>query len=254
MNEIMNLGIENKDGILVVSSRIIANGLGKQHNNVIRDLENIIGGSENSELISLIIPSYYKVDGQNRNYKEYLLTKDGFLLYMFSIRGYEEFKLAYIREFDRMKEELEKTQVKQITEKESYLLNILKANSDLERAVAINEYEVGYIKPLEYKGEYVDSVLSSETLLTTTQIAKDFGLSAIKLNKILHEQGIQYKQSNQWLLYAKYLQEGLCQSNTYLCEDGEARFLTKWTQRGKMFIYNLLKEKYGLLPVSQWEK
>jgi hypothetical protein len=46
---------------------------------------------------------------------------------MFSIRGYEEFKLAYIREFDRMKEELEKTQIKQITEKESYLLNILKA-------------------------------------------------------------------------------------------------------------------------------
>ena len=254
MNEIMNLGIENKDGTLVVSSRIVAEGLGKQHNNVIRDLENIIGNSENSELISLIIPSYYKVDGQNRNYKEYLLTKDGFLLYMFSIRGYEEFKLAYIREFDRMKEELEKTQVKQITEKESYLLNILKANSDLERAVAINEYEVGYVKPLEYKGEYVDSVLSSETLLTTTQIAKDFGLSAIKLNKILHEQGVQYKQSNQWLLYAKYLQEGLCQSNTYLCEDGEARFLTKWTQKGKMFIYNLLKEKYGLLPVSQWEK
>jgi phage regulatory protein, rha family len=259
MNEIMNLGIENKDGVLVVSSRIIANGLGKEHRNVVRDLENIlktmaIKGMLNSEHTPTIIESTYINEQNYQEYKEYLLTKDGFLLYMFSIRGYEEFKLAYIREFDRMKEELEKTQIKQITEKESYLLNILKANSDLERAVAINEYEVGYVKPLEYKGEYVDSVLSSETLLTTTQIAKDFSLSAIKLNKILHEQGIQYKQSNQWLLYAKYLQEGLCQSNTYLCEDGEARFLTKWTQRGKMFIYNLLKEKYGLLPVSQWEK
>lgn len=145
-------------------------------------------------------------------------------------------------------------QIQSMNIKENYLLNILKANNDLERAVAINEYEVGYVKPLEYKGEYVDRVLSSETLLTTTQIAKDFGLSAIKLNKTLHEQGVQYKQSNQWLLYAKYLQEGLCQSNTYLCEDGEARFLTKWTQKGKMFIYNLLKEKYGLLPISQWEK
>lgn len=251
MNEIMNLGIENKDGILVVSSRIIANGLGKDHAKVLRTLDKIY---ENPNVASLIIPSIYQVDGQDRNYREYLLTEEGFTLYMFSIQGYEEFKMAYIREFKKMREELEKTQVRQITEKESYLLNILKANSDLERAVAINEYEVGYIKPLEYKGEYVDSVLSSETLLTTTQIAKDFGLSAIKLNKILHEQGVQYKQSNQWLLYAKYLQEGLCQSNTYLCEDGEARFLTKWTQKGKMFIYNLLKEKYGLLPVSQWEK
>ena len=202
---------------------------------------------------ALILLSNY-IDSKGETRKEYLLTKDGFLLYMFSIRGYEEFKLAYIREFDRMKEELEKTQIKQITGKESYLLKILKANNELERAVAINEYEVGYIKPLEHKGEYCDNVLSSETLLTTTQIAKDFGLSAIKLNKILHEQGVQYKQSGQWMLYAKYLQEGLCQSNTYLCEDGEARFLTKWTQKGKMFIYNLLKEKYRLLPVSQWEK
>lgn len=250
MNEIMNLGIENKDGILVVSSRIVADGLGKRHDNVLRDLDNILTHSEMSALI--LLSNYTDNKGEIR--REYLLTKDGFLLYMFSIRGYEEFKLAYIREFDRMKEELEKIQVKQITEKESYLLNILKANNELERAVAINEYEVGYIKPLEHKGEYVDSVLLSETLLTTTQIAKDFGLSAIKLNKILHEQGVQYKQSGQWLLYAKYLQEGLCQSNTYLCEDGEARFLTKWTQKGKMFIYNLLKEKYGLLPVSQWKK
>ena len=250
MNEIMNLGIENKDGILVVSSRIVADGLGKRHDHVIRDLENIL---TNPNLGALILLSNY-IDSKGETRKEYLLTKDGFLLYMFSIRGYEEFKLAYIREFDRMKEELEKTQIKQITGKESYLLKILKANNELERAVAINEYEVGYIKPLEHKGEYCDNVLSSETLLTTTQIAKDFGLSAIKLNKILHEQGVQYKQSGQWMLYAKYLQEGLCQSNTYLCEDGEARFLTKWTQKGKMFIYNLLKEKYRLLPVSQWEK
>lgn len=242
MNEIMNLGIENKDGILVVSSRIVADGLGKRHDHVIRDLENIL---TNPNLGALILLSNY-IDSKGETRKEYLLTKDGFLLYMFSIRGYEEFKLAYIREFDRMKEELEKQNKIPQSFSEALLL-AGRIQAEKERL----ELENKQMKP---KIEYVDNVLVSETLLTTTQIAKDFGLSAMKLNKILHEQGVQYKQSNQWLLYAKYLQEGLCQSNTYLCEDGEARFLTKWTQKGKMFIYNLLKEKYGLLPVSQWEK
>lgn len=94
--------VKEENGKLVVSSRIIAKGLGKQHNNVIRDLENILNNSENSYLSSLIIPSTYKVEGQNRTYKEYLLTKDGFILYMFNIQGYVDFKLAYIKEYNRM--------------------------------------------------------------------------------------------------------------------------------------------------------
>lgn len=94
--------VKEENGKLVVSSRILAKGLGKQHNNVIRDLENIINNSENSYLSYLIIPSTYKVEGQNRTYKEYLLTKDGFILYMFNIQGYVDFKLAYIEEYNRM--------------------------------------------------------------------------------------------------------------------------------------------------------
>ena len=60
---------------------------------------------------SLIIPSVYKVEGQNREYKEYLLTKDGFTLYMFNIQGYQEFKIKYINEFNergKIIEELKK--------------------------------------------------------------------------------------------------------------------------------------------------
>lgn len=94
--------VKEENGKLVVSSRILAKKLGKQHNNVIRDLENIINNSENSYLSYLIIPSTYKVEGQNRTYKEYLLTKDGFILYMFNIQGYVDFKLAYIEEYNRM--------------------------------------------------------------------------------------------------------------------------------------------------------
>lgn len=84
---------------LVVSSRVIAKELGKRHDNVVRDLEKIL---ETSNLSSLIIPSFYRTQGQKREYKEYLLTKDGFTLYMFNIQGYQDFKLAYINRFNEM--------------------------------------------------------------------------------------------------------------------------------------------------------
>ncbi|MDO4710637.1 MAG: Rha family transcriptional regulator [Peptostreptococcaceae bacterium] len=94
----------NKDHGLVVSSRVIAERLGKQHKHVIRDLENLISPNLD-RLESLIFPSQYK-DSRNRNYKEYLLTKDGFTLYMFNIQGYIDFKMAYINRFNEMEREL----------------------------------------------------------------------------------------------------------------------------------------------------
>lgn len=89
----------DKDYGLITTSRIIAEGLNKRHDHVLRDLERIL---ETPNVGSLIIPTTYKVKGQKREYKEYLLTKDGFTLYMFNIQGYNDFKMAYINEFNRM--------------------------------------------------------------------------------------------------------------------------------------------------------
>lgn len=96
----MNITIQenNKYG-LVVSSRVIAKELEKRHDHVIRDLEKIL---ETPNVGSLIIPSFYRTQGQKREYKEYLLTKDGFILYMFNIQGYQDFKFAYINRFNEM--------------------------------------------------------------------------------------------------------------------------------------------------------
>ena len=100
---------ENSQYGLVVSSRIVAEELGKRHCDVIRDLKQILENpnvvslnSENANLRSLIIPSTYKAEGQKRSYKEYLLTRDGFTLYMFNIQGYQDFKMAYIQKFNEM--------------------------------------------------------------------------------------------------------------------------------------------------------
>ena len=106
--------LEKKNNFYVVSSRVIAEQLDKRHTDVLRDIDVILEksdltflkNSENADLRSLIIPSLYQVKGQKRNYKEYLLTKDGFTLYMFNIQGYLDFKMAYINEFNRMEQAL----------------------------------------------------------------------------------------------------------------------------------------------------
>lgn len=97
------------------------------------------------------------------------------------------------------------------------------------------------------KAEYTDSVLSSEGYMTVTQIAKDYGRSAKWLNGILQAEGVQYKQSGQWMLYAKFADKGYTVSGTHVV--GDNSFVsTYWTQEGRKFIYDLLKEKYNLVP------
>lgn len=98
----------DKDYGLITTSRIVAEGLNKRHDHVLRDLERIL---ETPNVGSLIIPTTYKVKGQKREYKEYLLTKDGFTLYMFNIQGYNDFKMAYINEFNRMEKILKGEQL-----------------------------------------------------------------------------------------------------------------------------------------------
>ena len=111
MENIMDLvKVERNENYgLVVSSRVIAKGMGKRHTHVLEGIDKIIenqsaeisADSISTDLRRLIFTSNYK-DGKNRNYREYLLTKDGFILYMFNIQGYNKFKLAYINEFNRM--------------------------------------------------------------------------------------------------------------------------------------------------------
>lgn len=101
----MNVLIEqNSKYGLVVSSRVVAKELGKRHADVLRDLENILKNST-TQICVLFIKSEYKASNGKRN-KEYLLTKDGFTLYMFNIQGYIDFKMAYINKFNEMEKAL----------------------------------------------------------------------------------------------------------------------------------------------------
>lgn len=100
--------INNIDGVNVVSSRDVASGLGKRHDNVKRDLQNILK-SHSSDLRNEIMLSKY-TNNRGKECEEYLLTKDGFTLYMFNIQGYNEFKMAYINKFNEMERCIRKQQ------------------------------------------------------------------------------------------------------------------------------------------------
>ncbi|MDO5722510.1 MAG: phage antirepressor [Actinomycetaceae bacterium] len=103
------------------------------------------------------------------------------------------------------------------------------------------------------KVSYYDIVLQSDSLLTATEIAKDYGLSAKRLNRILRDEGVQFHQSGRWFLYARFAKQGYTQSKTHEYGEGQTRTHMYWTQKGRLFIYDLLKNACGLLPVIERE-
>lgn len=105
---------------------------------------------------------------------------------------------------------------------------------------------------LSVKANYYDRILQSKNSVPVTQIAKDYGMTAIAFNKMLHDYGIQYSIRNSWVLYAKYANLGYTQSKTYQIGDDKAIMHTCWTQAGRIFLYNFLAER-GIMPMCERE-
>ena len=124
----------------------------------------------------------------------------------------------------------------------------------LESENAVQKQQLLEMKP---KVSYYDVVINSPDLISITEIAKDYGWSAKHMNGYLHSKGIQYKQGDRiWILYQKYAEQGLTSTKThaYLTGDGNThtKVQTYWTQKGRLFIYDLLK-KDGILPLIEKE-
>lgn len=114
----------------------------------------------------------------------------------------------------------------------------------------LQRLHTGYIKTIEQQAplvEYANNVLNSESTYTTTQIAKELGMSAQLLNRLLHAYGVQFKQSGQWQLYKQYEDKGYTKTrtHTYTKKDGRVQSLltTVWTEAGRMFLHQTI-EKY----------
>ena len=127
----------------------------------------------------------------------------------------------------------------------------VEANEKLELECRMKDQQLGELKP---KADYCDLILQSKALVNISQIAKDYGMSGKAMNKLLHDLGVQYKQSNQWLLYSKYQNSGYTHSKTIdiTRSNGlsDVRMHTEWTQKGRLFLYELLKRN-GVIPVIE---
>lgn len=132
-----------------------------------------------------------------------------------------------------------------------HLLIQIEENEHLQLENKMKDQQIAELKP---KADYCDLILQNKGLMKMNSIAKDYGMSAIALNRKLHDLGVQYKQGKQWFLYSKYQNMGYTQSETIniVRKDGrpDVTLNTKWTQKGRLFLYNLLKE-HDIVPMIE---
>ncbi|MDU6763963.1 MAG: phage antirepressor [Staphylococcus sp.] len=139
--------------------------------------------------------------------------------------------------------------IEQTIQNPDYIIHVLTEFKKEREGRLVAEQQVNELKP---KATYYDLVLQNKSLLSVSKIAKDYGMSARSLNKLLHSLGVQYKQGDIWLLYAKYQDKGYTHTSTYALDEEHSKVTTKWTQKGRLFIYELLKE-HDILPVIEQE-
>lgn len=129
-----------------------------------------------------------------------------------------------------------------------------KRNERIRQLEAENGEQKTLIAQMQKGNDYLNTILQSTGTVTTTQIAQDYGLSAMAFNRKLNDMRIQHKVNGQWILYSGHQAKGYVHSKTitFYRSDGrpDTRMCTEWTQRGRLFLYDALKEA-GILPVIE---
>lgn len=237
------LVIKNQSGNDITTSLIVAEVFGKRHDHVLRDIENL-SCSESFRVANFgETPYVHEQNGQT--YRMYEMTKDGFSFLVMGYTGEKagEFKEKFIIEFNKREDMLKSDdyilfRAAQIQEKK-----ILALENELSIKQQVLEIQEEQIKELAPKAEYTDTVLQSNETYATTRIAQELGISAIALNKKLHEMRVQRKVDGQWILYAQYLDKQFAKSHTvpYPKSDGTTGTNTQtvWTEKGRQFIHSL---------------
>lgn len=245
---------------LTIDSREVSEMVEKKHSELLKDIRRYIGylAGVDFHLGDFFAESTY-LDKNNQERLCYQITKKGceFIAHKLTGQKGSLFTANYINRFHEMQTELERP-------RESYMIDnpierakawILEQQEkeQLKLTATKQQQVIGELKP---KADYVDRILKNKGLVTITQIAKDYGMSGQAMNKLLHELRVQYKQSDQWLLYRGHHGKGYTHSETIdiIRSDGslDIKMNTKWTQRGRIFLYNLLKEN-NVLPVIEQE-
>ena len=135
-------------------------------------------------------------------------------------------------------------------------------NAKINKVVAQAEEQVlqlsETVASMKPKADYCDIILQSKETVATTQIAQDYGMTAKAFNILLRNFGIQHKVAGQWVLYAPYLPLGYVQSESIPITHTDGRktikLFSKWTQKGRLFLYEELKKNNVLPLIERKEK
>ena len=247
-----------------IDSREVAEMVGKQHNELLKDIRRYAEqlGEGKIPQSDFFTESTY-VNSQNKKMPCYQVTKKGCEVIAHKLTGVKgtEFTAKYINRFHEMEDAI-KAHIP--TGNELIALAVVEAQKLLaQKEEEIKQLEDSVqqmdkvITELAPKADYADRILSSNDCMTVTQIAQDYGLSAVSFNRILSRAGIQRKVGEQWILYAEYQGKGYVQNKTYDYEKANGTTGTKlstvWTQKGRLFLYNRLKEIGGVPEMEKEE-
>jgi Rha family phage regulatory protein len=248
-----------KNNKAVTDSLTVAEVFRKDHRNVLRDIEvqlqKLIEAGEKEWGMLNFEHTQYQHQQNKQWYPKYDLTEDAFAIVAMSYVTPEamKMKVRFIEEFKKMREQLIKSQMP------SYMIDDpirraeawIQEQKEKQMLQLQNAQKDQIINELQPKATYYDLVLQNKSVLSIGKIAKDYGLSAQKMNDLLHELKVQYKQGECWLLHQNYADKGYTQSKTHVVDSEKSKLHTYWTQKGRLFIYELLKNKKGLLPIIE---
>lgn len=232
-NQLITLGLTERNGKVVVSSRDIARVFEKEHKIVMRDIRNIIaqdpdwGDGYNFVPIS-------ESDGYGREQPVYLMTRDGFTLLVMGYTGEKAmgFKKAYIAAFNEMERRLAPQNYK-----EALLALIAKEE---EREVLESKNAVLQLTAAKYEGQ-----TDTAELYKIGEIAEDLGTTAVTLNRFLQDCRVQYKPngSDTWRLYTDYIGANIAFPRYVTLNNGHDVLMLLWTPKGRDFIFDLAERE-----------
>lgn len=243
-----NLVIQSPQGRDVTTSLIVAEVFGKNHKEVLRDIERLSCSEDFRVRNFAHTPYTHPQNGQKYHYYE--MTKDGFSFLVMGYTGKKagEFKEMFINEFNKREMMLKSDDYILARSQEILQKRLLVAEKKLELAEATIEEQTAQLREQAPKVEYVDQVLASVNTYTSTQMAKELNLRhAEHMHALLKDRGVMYRQSGQWLITAKYSERGYTKTRThaYVRSDGSqgTNSITVWTESGRLFLHDLLTAK-----------
>lgn len=270
MNEIVYRGESNQP---LTNSKLVAEVFEKPHDNVLKAIRKILqGGIVKNDETPMFEETTYINEQNKQSYPMFIMNQDGFTLLAMGFNGKKamEFKLKYIEAFNAMKRQIEesnpsvpqnylealKSLVKAEEEKQQLALENKKQQEQILTISKTNMELGNKITEMLPKVSYYDKILQSNATMTVTQIAQDYGMTAMRLNKELESMRIQHKVRGQWILFAQFLEGGYVHSRAVeiVRSDGrhDVKYNTEWTTKGRIFLYESLKAK-GILPLIEQE-